>query len=168
MILNIEIIFLNNIINNYNYKIHVFLYFLKILKEIKNRNYDYIFVRDYYLLYLFYKFNYNLKHIIFEIHSLPKGKLFSNIIKNVFCLIFINNKTYEKYKKIINTKKIVLQDAAEVRNIVYNDRIENKFKFKNYINLAYIGKVQTNGYNKISFLLKVFINIFRKINQKLD
>ena len=80
--------FLNNIINNYNYKIHVFLYFLKILKEIKNRNYDYIFVRDYYLLYLFYKFNYNLKHIIFEIHSLPKGKLFSNIIKNVFLLNF--------------------------------------------------------------------------------
>ena len=168
MILNIEIIFLNNIINNYNYKIHVFfLYFLKILKEIKNRNYDYIFVRDYYLLYLFYKFNYNLKHIIFEIHSLPKGKLFSNIIKNVFCLIFINNKTYEKYKKIINTKKIVLQDAAEVRNIVYNDRIENKFKFKNYINLAYIGKVQTNGYNKISFFIESIYKYFQENKSKI-
>ena len=84
-----------------------------------------------------------------------------------FCLIFINNKTYEKYKKIINTKKIVLQDAAEVRNIVYNDRIENKFKFKNYINLAYIGKVQTNGYNKISFFIESIYKYFQENKSKI-
>ena len=60
-----------------------------------------------------------------------------------------------------------MQDAAEVRNIVYNDRIENKFKFKNYINLAYIGKVQTNGYNKISFFIESIYKYFQENKSKI-
>lgn len=158
---------LNNFINNYNYKIHIVLYFFNILKDIKKKNFDYIFIRDYYLLYLFYKLNINLDKIIFEVHSIPKNRLFTKIIEKIKCSIFINKKNFDKYKSNINLKSILLPDASEIREVIYSSIIENKFKFKNYINLAYIGKVQAKGYKKISFFIESLYFYLKSNNSKI-
>lgn len=157
-------ILFRDLINNYNYKFHIVIYFFNLLLQIRKKNFDYIFIRDYYLLYLFYKFKFNLKHIIFEVHSIPKHKLFSKIISNILCTIFISKKNFNKYK--IN-KSILLPDAAEIREVKYTAWIENKFKFKNYINIAYIGKVQAKGYKKISFFLETIYDFFLQNETKI-
>jgi len=153
-------ILLKDFINNYNYKIHIVIYFFNILLQIRKKNFDYIFIRDYYLLYLFYKFKIYLNNIIFEVHSIPKNKLFSKIISNILCTIFISKINFNKYKIKNNIKSILLPDAAEIRELKYTAWIEDKYKFKNNINIAYIGKVQAKGYKKISFFLESIYDFF--------
>lgn len=160
-------ILFRDLINNYNYKFHIVIYFFNTLLQIRKKNFDYIFIRDYYLLYLFYKLNINLDKIIFEVHSIPKNRLFTKIIEKILCTIFISKKNFDKYKSNIKLKSILLPDASEIREITYSSIIENKFKFKNYINLAYIGKVQAKGYKKISFFIESLYFYLNSNNSKI-